>query len=128
MQEDESWRSSTAYEYVDDLQASDLAWEFLRRNEDYRREYKRLQSKTDSSDPAKESFAQRWGLSFRARSRSPRVVVGSSLDAECGPLKNSSHIVAPAATRGGPAARNWADRRDPPSGRKRSRQPRRPAF
>lgn len=128
MQEDESWRSSTAYDYVDDLQASDLAWEFLRRNEDYRREYKWLQSKTDSSDLAKESFSQRWGLSFRTRSQPPRVVVGSSLDADRGPLKNSSHVVANAATRGGPAARSGADGRDPPNGRKRSRQPRRPVF
>ena len=37
MSEDESWRSETAYNYIDNLNPGDLAWEFLRRNPDYRK-------------------------------------------------------------------------------------------
>ncbi|KEQ52219.1 transcriptional regulator domain-containing protein [Sphingobium chlorophenolicum] len=36
MSEDESWRSDAAYDYIDKLTPGDLAWEFLRRNPDYR--------------------------------------------------------------------------------------------
>jgi hypothetical protein len=32
MSEDESWRSETAYNYIDNLTPGNLAWEFLRRN------------------------------------------------------------------------------------------------
>ncbi|MER9291522.1 DUF6499 domain-containing protein [Mesorhizobium sp. M0510] len=33
------WRSSSTYDYLDDLVAADLAWEWLRRNPDYQRDY-----------------------------------------------------------------------------------------
>ena len=33
------WRASTSYDYFDDLGISDLAWECLRRNVDYQRDY-----------------------------------------------------------------------------------------
>lgn len=44
MSEDESWRSETAYNYIDNLTPGDLAWEFLRRNPDYRKAYQELVS------------------------------------------------------------------------------------
>ena len=44
MSEDESWRSETAYDYIDNLNPGDLAWEFLRRNPDYRKAYQDLVS------------------------------------------------------------------------------------
>jgi hypothetical protein len=34
------WRSASAYAYVDDLNAAELAAEFLRRNPAYRRDYR----------------------------------------------------------------------------------------
>jgi hypothetical protein len=37
MSEERIWRSESAYEYIDKLSPSDLAWEFLRRNPDYLR-------------------------------------------------------------------------------------------
>jgi len=33
------WRSEAAYAYLDDLKPAELAWEFLRRNPNYRRDY-----------------------------------------------------------------------------------------
>ncbi|WP_431522189.1 transcriptional regulator domain-containing protein, partial [Klebsiella pneumoniae] len=44
MSEDESWRSETAYDYIDKLNPGDIAWEFLRRNPDYQRAYQDLVS------------------------------------------------------------------------------------
>ena len=34
------WRSAAAYAYVDDLNPAGVAWEFLRRNSDYQRDYR----------------------------------------------------------------------------------------
>ena len=34
------WRSAAAYTYLNDLTPAELAWEFLRRNPDYQREYR----------------------------------------------------------------------------------------
>ncbi len=42
MSEEESWRSDAAYDYVDKLSLGDLAWEFLRRNPEYRKSYHEL--------------------------------------------------------------------------------------
>lgn len=42
MSEDEDWRSEAAYDYIDKLTPGDLAWEFLRRNPDYRNAYRDL--------------------------------------------------------------------------------------
>lgn len=67
MSEDESWRSEAAYAYIDELTPSDLAWEFLRRNPDYRQSYDELMSTGRLSDEAAEKFARQWGLRFRGR-------------------------------------------------------------
>ena len=37
------WRSSERYEYVEDLVSPELAWEWLRRNEDYQRDFEAAQ-------------------------------------------------------------------------------------
>jgi hypothetical protein len=36
------WRISTNYDHLDDLTASDLAWEWLRRNDDYDHDFEAL--------------------------------------------------------------------------------------
>ncbi|MFO1100759.1 MAG: DUF6499 domain-containing protein [Xanthobacteraceae bacterium] len=56
------WRSDAAYDYVDGLHPAELAWEYLRRNPDYHREYR--QALRLGHD---ENLAQRWGLRFRDR-------------------------------------------------------------
>ena len=40
------WRSAAAYAYLDDLNPSELAWEFLRRNLDYQRDYRAAAGET----------------------------------------------------------------------------------
>lgn len=67
MSEDESWRSETAYDYIDNLNPGDLAWEFLRRNLDYRKAYQGLVSSGRLSLETAEEFANLWGLRFRRR-------------------------------------------------------------
>lgn len=68
MSEDDSWRSEAAYEYIDDLTTSDLAWEFLRRNPDYRSSYQELVAQGRITEESARDFAARWGLRFRRRS------------------------------------------------------------
>jgi hypothetical protein len=57
------WRSPEAYDYLDDLPAADLAWEYLRRNPDYQRDFQRVSELDDSAD-----WEGRWGLRFPGRS------------------------------------------------------------
>lgn len=57
------WRSSKTYERIEVLTASDLAWEWLRRNEDYDKDYQTLVGK-DDLNPLAEEIQQRWGLRF----------------------------------------------------------------
>lgn len=60
-----AWQSSEAYVFVDDLSPAQLAWEWLRRNEDYRRDYAALSA---TEGPEKETLAAlmraRWELRF----------------------------------------------------------------
>ncbi len=69
MSEEQSWRSEAAYEYIDQLTTSELAWEFLRRNPDYRIAFQALLSSGRLSDETASSFAEQWGLYFRSRPR-----------------------------------------------------------
>lgn len=57
----EDWRSKAAYQYAEALELSGLAWEFLRRNPDYRAAFEAgaPQAERGTSDPAR-----RWGLRF----------------------------------------------------------------
>ncbi|WP_443025176.1 transcriptional regulator domain-containing protein [Sphingomonas sp. QA11] len=71
MSEDETWRSETAYDYIDNLTPGDVAWEFLRRNPDYRKAYQDLVSSGWLSPEAAEEFANLWGLRFRGRPSYP---------------------------------------------------------
>ena len=77
-----TWRSSAEYDHLDALTASDLAWEWLRRNEVYNADFEALAA----ADVPKELTAQirqRWGLRFprrstnaTARSRGPVASTG----------------------------------------------------
>ncbi len=71
MPDDESWRSQDASAYLDRVQRAGFAWEFLRRNPDYREGYEYV-SRDATSDTtialeAALALAQRWGLSFPVR-------------------------------------------------------------
>jgi hypothetical protein len=62
MQEHSDWRSDAAYDYVNNLYPAELAWEYLRRNPDYLREYHKALRLGGG-----EALAERWGLRFRDR-------------------------------------------------------------
>jgi hypothetical protein len=55
------WRSQADYDGLKTMEPEALAWEFLRRNPDYRSLYSTVATKADEDNPA---MAQRWGLRF----------------------------------------------------------------
>ena len=59
----ENWRSRSAYEYATDMEPQGLAWEFLRRNADYRAAYEAAAGQTG---PLTASVAERYGVRFPA--------------------------------------------------------------
>ncbi|MBX9864165.1 MAG: hypothetical protein K2Y42_15605 [Hyphomicrobium sp.] len=80
MSEEGSWRTGSAYDYIDGLNAPDIAWEFLRRNHDYRREYSELQRLGHLAPDKAQALSDRWGLSFRYRPCPQCVDYGYLLD------------------------------------------------
>jgi hypothetical protein len=58
------WRSPSNYHYLEKLDRAGWAWEFLRRNQEYRKDFVRI---LDSTAPEATAIAERWGLSFRLR-------------------------------------------------------------
>lgn len=63
------WRSPTAYEALDTVPSRALAWEYLRRNPDYARDFARADALPPMSADA---IALTWGLRFRGRSELAR--------------------------------------------------------
>jgi hypothetical protein len=64
------WRSADAYQELRSLDAPAFAFEFLRRNPDFREDHARLARKArrrqlDAGDA--DAFAERWGVRFRRR-------------------------------------------------------------
>ncbi|KAB2739946.1 transcriptional regulator domain-containing protein [Brucella anthropi] len=60
------WRSSE-YDHLDGLTASDLAWEWLRRNDAYDADFEASASVRGMPEPLTERIRQRWGLRFPRR-------------------------------------------------------------
>jgi hypothetical protein len=58
------WRSPSNYDYLEQLDRAGMAWEFLRRNREYRKDFVRI---LDATVREAAAIAQRWGLSFRLR-------------------------------------------------------------
>lgn len=58
------WRSHTGYQYVEDISASDLAWEWLRRNDSYDKDFQALTDTKGDPRPLTDKIRQRWGLRF----------------------------------------------------------------
>lgn len=58
------WRKSSDYSYLRQLDRSGLAWEFLRRNLEYRKDFAKI---LDAASPDAMVIAERWGLCFRLR-------------------------------------------------------------
>jgi hypothetical protein len=64
------WRSAAAYAYLTDLNPAELAWEFLRRNPDYQRDYRAAARDAAGQAEFPEPLVLRWGLPFPDRSGS----------------------------------------------------------
>jgi len=60
----QTWRTASAYGYLDDLSVAGLAWEGLRRNPRYRQDYSHSQAPTQQSDSLDALIQARWGLRF----------------------------------------------------------------
>ena len=60
------WRQASAYD-LNQLDRAGLAWEFLRRNPQYRRECEQLTA--EASRDVLAAIGEHWGLQFRLRSR-----------------------------------------------------------
>ena len=70
------WRSPTAYKHLSGLTPAGIAWEFLRRNPEYRNDYQRADGNGGAlgtgSEAAPDDLARRWGLRFPGRPRPKR--------------------------------------------------------
>lgn len=64
-----TWRSSAEYDHLDVLTPSDLAWEWLRRNDAYDADFEASGRRTPKS--LTERIRQRWGLRFPRRPSDP---------------------------------------------------------
>ncbi len=59
------WRSPAAYGHAQSIPAAGFAWEYLRRDDEYRRGFHRLKRKSPYDTEAQTAFSNRWGLRFR---------------------------------------------------------------
>lgn len=65
------WRSPAAYEQARVISAAGFAWEYLRRNADYHRDFDQIKGLRKTGARALTTFSERWGLRFPARSSPP---------------------------------------------------------
>ncbi|WP_436595869.1 transcriptional regulator domain-containing protein [Pseudomonas aeruginosa] len=63
------WRAPAAYEHTKNLPAAGFAWEYLRRNDEYRHDFNAIVLTGEPGTRQLEQFAQRWGLRFPKRPR-----------------------------------------------------------
>ena len=63
------WRLATTVETLHRIDRAGFAWEFLRRNPRYRKEYSQISKAATKASQVVETVGQRWGLSFRLRSQ-----------------------------------------------------------
>ncbi|HWK51797.1 transcriptional regulator domain-containing protein [Pseudorhodoplanes sp.] len=75
MPDDEGWRSADASDYLKRAQRTGLAWELLRRNLDYCRDFETMNRMLQSGSPddleTVLALVRRWGLGFPVRSGAP---------------------------------------------------------
>jgi hypothetical protein len=62
------WRNAAAYGYLQQLNRAELAWEFLRRNPNYNRDFRATARRTSTEADFPERLTRRWGLRFPCRS------------------------------------------------------------
>jgi hypothetical protein len=62
------WRNASAYAYLQQLNRVELAWEFLRRNANYIRDFRANARQASDETEFPERLTRRWGLRFPCRS------------------------------------------------------------
>lgn len=62
------WRLPAAYQFAKSIPAAGFAWEYLRRDDEYRREFQAITTSSEPGPERLETFVQRWGLRFSNRS------------------------------------------------------------
>ncbi|MBS7697475.1 MULTISPECIES: DUF6499 domain-containing protein [unclassified Chelatococcus] len=65
------WRVPGAYGHAKAIPPSGFAWEYLRRHEEYHRDFQNISRVKELPADELETFSQRWGLRFPMRSRNP---------------------------------------------------------
>ena len=73
------WRNAAAYTYLQQLNRAELAWEFLRRNPNYNRDFRAAARRTSDQVDFPERLTRRWGLRFPCRSAAARRQSGAGL-------------------------------------------------
>jgi Family of unknown function (DUF6499) len=63
------WRSPAAYGHTKHIPAAGFAWEYLRRNGEYRQDCRSIARTRGTAIRDLEAFAHRWGLRFPMPSR-----------------------------------------------------------
>lgn len=58
------WRKLSNYDHVDHAAAPDIGWEWLRRNDDYCRDYAAFAEADLRTDELTERASRKWGLRF----------------------------------------------------------------
>lgn len=59
------WENPSAYDFIQNAAADSIAWEFLRRNEHYQKDYRDFQA--GDGQMKRSRNVHRWGLSFRGQ-------------------------------------------------------------
>lgn len=78
----DDWRLPAAYDYLSDLSAADFAFEFLRRNPEYRADFHNASEQDalgDGVEASRMGLARRWGLAFPGRPQRSRRCSGGVL-------------------------------------------------
>lgn len=88
------WRTRTYYDGIEDFTPRELAWEYLRRNPDFKREQRRA-PKAGSDPDLADSAAQTWGLRFRGRPKPRLATDGGVLVADRRPGRHRPNGIAP---------------------------------
>src|SRR5258708_36091711 len=95
MPDDKSWRSQEATAYLDSAQRTGFAWEFLRRNPDYRNDYEHMSrhaaNGTTIALDAALALAQHWRLSFPVRSTAAEPPGRDGVGDQLYPARNADH-------------------------------------
>ncbi|MGP2492899.1 transcriptional regulator domain-containing protein [Mesorhizobium sp. PUT5] len=65
------WRLPAAYDHTKIIPAAGFAWDYLRRDEDYHRDFARIRRIRRPAARSLAIFSQRWGLRFPTRPKRP---------------------------------------------------------